>query len=148
MRHIEIREDRWLVLHDYRPRYVEAKTLSITRRYWRHSRLYAEDGSLWRPEPVDGHELALITRILAHTIYNPRLTLSMSFERIGEYSLSNLRTIVQKAFGSMLRSRPYVDDDHDFFVATQTTEDRLGLAANFDEIFRLLRAYPHWAAAW
>ena len=97
---------------------------------------------------LDGHELALITRMLAHTIYNPRRTLSMSFERIGEYSLSNLRTIVQKAFGSMLRSRPYIDDDHDFFVATQTTEDRLGLAANFDEIFRLLRAYPHWAAAW
>ena len=86
--------------------------------------------------------------MLAHTIYNPRRTLSVSFERIGEYSLSNLRTIVQKAFGSMLRSRPYVDDDHDFLVATQTTEDRLGLAANFDEIFRLLRAYPHWAAAW
>ena len=57
---------------------------------------------------MDGHELALIARMLAHTIYNPRRTLSMSFERIGEYRLSNLRTIVQEAFGSMLRSRPYV----------------------------------------
>jgi len=109
VRHIETREDRWLVLHEYRPRYVEAKALSIMRGYWRPSRLYAEDGSLWRPEPVDGHELALITRMLAHTIHNPRRTLSMSYEQIGNYSVSNLRMRVQDAFGAMfaLRARPY-----------------------------------------
>jgi len=73
------------------------------------TRGYTEDGSLWRPEPVDGHELALITRMLAHTIHNPRRTLSMSYEQIGNYSVSNLRMRVQDAFGAMfaLRARPY-----------------------------------------
>jgi len=111
------------------------------RRYWRRSRLYAEDGSLWRPEPVDGHELALITRMLAHTIYNPRRTLSMSYERIGDYSPGTHRTTMQEAFRSMFWFQDYLDE-------TLATEGQIGLAANFDEIFRLLRAYPHWAAAW
>jgi len=79
--------------------------------------------------------------MLAHTIYSPRRTLSMSYGRIGDYSLSNLRTTVQDAFGSMFWFQDYLDE-------TQQTEHQLGLAADFDEIFRLLRAYPHWAAVW
>ena len=137
VRHIEIRDHRWVEIHEDRPRYVEAKMLSITRRYWRHSRFYAEDGSLWRPEPVEGHELALVGRLLAHTI-NPRRTLTMSYERIGDYSLDTLRTSVQHGFLGVLAAIGDVEDEQD-----RATEFGIAEAANFDEVFRLLRVHPY-----
>src|SRR5438552_8997876 len=136
VRHIEIRDDRWVEIHENRPRYVEAKMLSITRRYWRHSRFYAEDGSLWRPEPVEGHELALVGRLLAHTI-NPRRTLTMSYERIGDYSLDTLRTSVQHGFLGVLAAIGDVEDEQD-----RATEFGIAEAANFDEVFQLVRVHP------
>jgi hypothetical protein len=131
---LEINSDGYIELQEELPTIVEAKLLGLLRGFWTKSRMYAADGTVWRPVPVPGQMPvpSLALRLLANTVYNPRRRVAVSYERDGRFTLDELKAQIS---GLVARD----DDILTPFMDVTEIEQQLGQASRFTEVVALLR---------
>ncbi len=126
MAFLEIHEDGYIELHDELPRVIEATLLGLLRGFWSKSRIYGEDGTVWRtaPAPEAVPRPSLVLRIQANTVYNPTRRVPVICERAGEYGLTDLKVRIARC----------VARDEDIptqFMEASEINDQLGRAETF-----------------
>jgi len=131
---LEIHEDDYIELHDELPRVIEATLLARRRGFWGKSRIYGEDGTVWRtaPAPEAVPRPSLVLRIPANTVYNPTRRVPVICERAGECGLTDLSAPIARC----------VARDEDIltqFMQASEINDQLGRAATFRDVVALMR---------
>jgi len=119
---IELYEGRWCDAHDELPQSMSATLQSIALRFWEHCRVYAEDGCVWRPEPLSIPVLCsfrLSRWMLVETgFYNPTCAVPMRYTLVGQYTLADLHAKISDAVSAIL--------DEYFYEPDRNTSDDIG----------------------
>jgi len=144
---IELYEGKWCDVHDELPRSINATVQSVARRFWRQCRVYAEDGTVWRPRPADAFRLSFLTRILSEIgLDNPTCPIPMLYERVEQCSVADLKERLAEAVmaiaGRHHRSARSVDDDEDGHpIDMYAPLDDIARAESFQEVAWITRAF-------
>jgi hypothetical protein len=122
----------WVEGYPTLPLALEATALGYHRAWWRTSTFFHADGYRYAVSAaVPSRPLGGLSRMLAITVYNPRVRVQFEYERAGRYTLDDLKA----AFGAAVEA----DDD----VLTQFHEPealmgKLAAAASFAEVAAVL----------
>lgn len=144
---IEIYEGQWCDVHDELPQSISATLQSIARRFWEHCRFYAEDGYVWRPEPLRIPALASfpLSRWMLDTgFYNPTRALPMRYTPVGQFTLADLKPKIFQALFVVLDHHFYPGDERDSAASEIRAQrrpdhdpwDQLLGADSFMEVYR------------
>src|SRR5262245_27589780 len=102
------------------------------RRWWNGVRYFHRDGHVYTITAAHPpRRLGILDRILAGTVYNPRLEFAYDFERGSTYAMPELRSALRVA----------IERDDDVLTQFHEPEEllaRLGAASSFDEIVSVL----------
>ena len=108
-------------------------TLGVASRFWERSRIYGPDGLVWRPVPAAPADVVLpVLPWLLAVVYNPVRTLSLRYERTGEYQLPQLKQ----------RIRECVEQDDDIltqFMEADEIKAALDKATDFEAVAALVK---------
>ena len=145
---IELYEGRWCDAHDELPQSIGATLQGIALRFWEHCRVYAEDGSVWRPEPLGIPALSsfrLARWMLVDTgFYNPVRAVPMRYKAVGDFMLTDLKLKILDAASAVLDEYFYFPDDcpedRSMIEDIGRRVDRLRGADSFLELSRALRS--------
>ncbi len=134
MSYIEIYEFGGIECREELPGTVRTTTLGVARRFWEQSRLYGPDRVVWRPVPAAPEDVVLsgLVRFLAFTVYNPRRTIRLRYEHIGEYKLPELKRRIWEC----------VEQDDDIltqFLEASEIKAALDQATDFEHVAALIR---------
>jgi hypothetical protein len=122
----------WVEGYSALPPALEATALGYHRAWWRVSTFFHADGYRYAVSAaVPARPLGAWSRMLAATVYNPRVRVQFEYERAGRYALDDLKA----AFGAALEA----DDD----VLTQFHEPeelrvKLAAATSFADVAAVL----------
>jgi hypothetical protein len=107
-------------------------TLSYYRRWWTGVRFYHRDGNAYEVENGSPERpLGVLARLLALTIYNPKVKVKYRYRPSGPYSLDELRAAVGKA----------IAEDDDILIQFRERHELmslLGQAQSFDDVVSVL----------
>jgi hypothetical protein len=96
---------------------------------------YDQDGFLWQVAKVNSkHKLNGLTRFLAYTVYNPQIKVSLTWRKIGDYKIDDLKQEIKS----------HLDKDDDIltqFVEEDIIKDRISKCDTFDKIVDTLNKY-------
>ena len=146
MRYLEIHDRGWhddyFIVRDELPACVDATLLPIRHRFWERCRIYGEDGSLWRFEPVDAPKRTFVLWLKAVTL-NPRYPLRRSYHRIGEYDFRDLRAKMQERLDTLIGELGYTREDEERLESEENleSEEKLANAQTFDDIVQAVRDF-------
>ena len=94
MKHIVLHDGGSVELRQDLGATEQASWMGILKRYWDGLHVYREDGVKLRARP-DTSVLPIESwwwrRILAYTVYNPRVTVPVAYEPVGAYMLGEVR---------------------------------------------------------
>jgi hypothetical protein len=109
--------------------------LAVLGEYWKTIHAYRDDGAKFRPR-VDLSALPPRTRwrsFLARTIYNPIVKVPVAYERVGEYSIGEIKE-------KILSYLPRDDDILTQFLTRDEIRRLLAQADSFDDLAEAVRA--------
>ena len=99
---IELYEHEACDVHDGLPPSINATLQSVALRFWERCRVYAEDGTVWQPQPTGLPRLSFVRRVLvAVGFWNPPCPIAMSYAQVGRYTLADLKVKLQDAVRGM-----------------------------------------------
>jgi hypothetical protein len=102
--------------------------LGAINGFFEKSIVYDANGRRWRSKGVEpSYRRTWWTILLANTVYNPRITVTLLWREPEPYGLDELRRAYSKA----------VDNDDDIltqFVEAADLRDRISTAQSFDEL--------------
>ena len=109
-----------------------ATRLGVMAKFWECNSAYDEYG-LYKQIVSDPPQINTIQRFLAHLCYNPMMTVNGKWEKVGEYSKSNLIATVSKALET--------DDDiiQQWFEGPQVMK-LMEESKTFEEMFKAVQA--------
>jgi hypothetical protein len=131
---ILIGDDGWT---DIEPSLLAERTTSawgFHRRWWNGVSFFSRDGNRYEvvsAQPVQA--LPPLSKLLAATIYNPRLTVRYEYRSLGPYELTELRRTLHAA----------VECDDDVLTQFHEADElkrRIDGAASFDDVAEVLRS--------
>jgi hypothetical protein len=131
---IEIHQDGYLKLHEELPSTVTATLLGLLRGFWIKSRIFGTGGVVYRvvPEPGTIPKPTLGRRLLANTVYNPRLRIPVRYESAGHYTLAEVK-------GRIARAVAQDDDVLTQFMEPSEIRAQLDSANSFEDVLHLVR---------
>jgi len=101
--------------------------------WWRHVSLFHRDGHRYEvASALPARPLPRLSKLLAATIYNPRLTVRYEYRSLGRYELAELKRALLTA----------IDRDDDVLTQFHEAEDlkrRVEAAASFDDVAEVLQ---------
>lgn len=102
--------------------------LGFHKAWWRGVRFFHRDGSVYEVESaIPERRLGLISKVLAYTVFNPRLSIRYQYRRGAPYELSALAGAVAEA----------IEKDDDILTQFAEREDVLAevrAATSFDAV--------------
>ena len=106
--------------------------VAFHKPWWRGVRFFHRDGHCYEVRSaVPAEPLLPLSKLLANTVYNPRLTVRYEYVSRGPYDLSELRQAVSDA----------IDNDDDILTQFHEADElnqRLALAQSFDDVVAVL----------
>ena len=114
---------------------TNSNALGLIKGVHKNFQAYDKDGQLWKVDKVDSNfKLNGLTKFLAHTVYNPKIKVTIFWTKIADYKLDDLKKDIYKQ----------VDRDDD--IITQFEEGKIikGKIENcdsFDSIIKTLDKY-------
>ncbi len=130
---ISIGPDGWT---DTRPTLASVdstSTYALHRRWWRGVIFFHQDGNRYEVAVAEGQRpLSLLSRVLAATVYNPRIMVLYEYRQLGPYRVDELRRAVVDA----------IDKDDDVLTQFHTADElkpRLSRAESFGDVVNVLR---------
>ncbi|MBZ0245516.1 MAG: hypothetical protein K8H85_06200 [Cyclobacteriaceae bacterium] len=80
---------------------TNSNVLGLVKGVHKNFIAYDKDGLLWIVDKVDSHyKITGLTKILAHTVYNPQIKVTLNWTKRGEYTLKNLKKDINKQVDS------------------------------------------------
>jgi hypothetical protein len=105
-----------------------ATAAAFHKGWWRGVRFFHRDGRCYEvASAVPVRPLSPVSKLLAHTVYNPRLTVRYEYRATGAYDLRELQQALTEA----------IDTDDDVLTQFHDADElkrRLALARSFDDV--------------
>ena len=112
---------------------------SFALRFWEQCRIYAEDGTVWRPQPTSFRGFSFLMRLLIETgFYNRISPIAMSYEQMGQYALEGLKTSLG---GALQANRRWFWEYRETGVALSAAIAHVLNAESFQEVAQRVREY-------
>ena len=122
----------WVEGYPTLPQVLDATVLGYHRAWWRASTFFHADGYRYAVSAaIPARPLGALSRMLAATVYNPRVQVQFEYERLERYVLDDLKA----AFGAAVAAD---DDVLTQFHEPQELRDKLAAAASFADVAAVL----------
>lgn len=110
--------------------------LGFHKAWWRGVRFFHRDGSVYEVESaIPERELGLVSKLLAYTIFNPRLSIRYEYCRRGPYELGSLAAAVAEA----------IEKDDDILTQFADRDDLLDVVSSSTSFDAVVAAILHGA---
>lgn len=125
----------YLDLIDNEDGLTDSNVLGLIKEVQKNFQAYDKDGFLWRVSEIDSnYRINALTKLLAYTVYNPIIKVSLAWTRIGVYKLDELKT-------DICNQTDKDDDVITQFEDGEVIKDNLKTCDSFDDIVRILNKY-------
>jgi hypothetical protein len=111
----------------------QARLLAVVNGFFAESTAFDRDGQKWRSTGLQSpYQKSWWTTLLANTVYNPRISVTLLWSEPERYSMDELKRAYLRA----------VDQDDDIltqFVGPTDLKSRISAACSFDELVEVYR---------
>ena len=125
----------YLDLVDSGDRLTNSNVLGLIKGVHKNFKAYDKAGQLWEVDKVDSdYKVNGLTKLLAYTVYNPKIKVAIGWTKIADYPLSDLKKDINKQ----------VERDDDIitqFEEGEIIKQKIENCDSFDDIIKTLDKY-------
>lgn len=125
----------YLDLIDNEDGLTDSNVLGLIKEVQKNFQAYDKDGFLWRVSEIDSnYRINALTKLLAYTVYNPIIKVSLTWTKIGGYKLDELKK-------DICNQTDRDDDVITQFSDGEVIKEKVKECDSFDDLIRILNKY-------
>lgn len=114
---------------------TDSNVLGLIKEVQKNFQAYDKDGFLWRVSEIDSnYRINALTKLLAYTVYNPIIKVSLTWTKIGGYKLDELKK-------DICNQTDRDDDVITQFSDGEVIKEKVKECKSFDDLIRILSKY-------